>query len=104
MKLNKGYAGEIGAAAAAAIILLAWITTNPAILSRTAVPGPMSDAGITTSTTTTTTTVNNAQHTVAVGGGNLTMAINQFSPSSIDIRPGESVTFYAPSGSTEIHD
>jgi plastocyanin len=107
MKHYKGSAGAIGAAAAAAIILLAGITTDPAMLSQTAIAGPMSDAGITTTTTTTTataTTVNNAQHTIAVGGGNLTMAINQFSPSSIDIRPGESVTFYAPSGSTEIHD
>jgi plastocyanin len=101
MKLSKRSAGAIGVAAAAAIILLAWITTNPAMLSRTAVPGPTSDAGI---TTTSTSTVNNAQNAVAVGGGNLTMAINQFSPSSIQIRPGESVSFYAPSGSTETHN
>jgi plastocyanin len=104
MKHNKGSTGAFGAAAAAAVILLAGITTDPAILYQTAIAGPMSDAGITPATTTTTTTVNNTQHGVAVGGGNLTMSINQFSPSSIQIRPGESITFYAPSGSTELHN
>jgi hypothetical protein len=32
------------------------------------------------------------------------VSINQFSPSNIEIQTGESVTFYAPSGSTELHN
>ena len=65
---------------------------------------PMSDAGITTTTATNTTSAANAQHRVAVGGGNLSVSINQFSPSTVQIQPGQSVTFYAPSGSTELHN
>ena len=34
----------------------------------------------------------------------MTLSINQFSPSVMNIQPGENVTFYAPSGSTEIHN
>jgi plastocyanin len=63
----------------------------------------MSDVGIAT-TTTNTTSAANAQHRVAVGGGNLTVSINQFSPSTVQIQPGQSVNFYAPSGSTELHN
>jgi plastocyanin len=100
MKYNKGYAVAIGAAAAA-IILLVGITTDPAKLSRTGIAGPIIEPG---TTTTTTTNNNNTQHTVAVGGGNLTMSINQFLPSTINIHPGESVTFNAPSGATELHN
>jgi plastocyanin len=102
MKHNRGYVVTIGAAAAAAIILLAGITIDPAMLLRTAIADPMSDARITTISTTTLS--NNTQHAVAVGGGNLTMSINQFLPSTINIHPGESVTFNAPSGSTELHN
>lgn len=104
MKLNKRSAGAIIGAAAVVIILLAWIITNPAMLSRTTIPGPTSDDAGMTPVTTTTTMNNSIQNGVAVGGGNLTMSINQFSPSSIQIHPGENVTFYAPSGSTEIHN
>jgi hypothetical protein len=32
------------------------------------------------------------------------VSINQFSPSTVQIQPGQSVTFYAPSGSTELHN
>jgi plastocyanin len=99
MKHKKGYAVAIGATAAA-IILLA-ITTVPTMLLRTGIAGPMTDTGI---ATTSTTSTNNTQHTVAVGGGNLTMSINQFLPSTINIHPGESVTFNAPTGSTEFHN
>jgi plastocyanin len=84
----------------AVAIILAWFMTDPAILSRATVPEPTSDRG----TATTTTNTVNAQGRVAVGGGNLTLSINQFSPSVIDIQSGENVTFYAPSGSTEIHN
>jgi plastocyanin len=41
---------------------------------------------------------------VAVGGGNLTVSVNQFLPSSVEIQRGESVTFYAPQNSTEVHN
>jgi plastocyanin len=84
----------------AAAVILTWFMTDPAILSRATVPEPTSDRG----TATTTTNTVNAQGRVAVGGGNLTLSINQFSPSVIDIQSGENVTFYAPSGSTEIHN
>ncbi len=84
----------------AVAIILAWFMTDPAILSRATVPEPTSDIG----TATTTTNTVNAQGRVGVGGGNLTLSINQFSPSVIDIQSGENVTFYAPSGSTEIHN
>src|SRR5919109_2525178 len=101
---NKSSAGLVAAVAAWAIILLlAGVTTDPAMLSRTAIAGPMSDTGITAATTT-TTTPGNGQERIAVGAGNLTVSINQFSPSTIEIQPGQSVTFYAPSGSTEIHN
>jgi plastocyanin len=55
-------------------------------------------------TTATTNSTDGAQSRVAVGGGNLTVSINQFSPSDVEIQPGQSVTFYAPSGSTELHN
>jgi len=87
----------------AVAIILAWFLTDPAILSRATVPEPTSDRGTATTATTTTNTVN-AQGRVGVGGGNLTLSINQFSPAVIDIQSGENVTFYAPSGSTEIHN
>jgi plastocyanin len=87
-------------AVVALAIILAWFMTDPAILSRATVPEPTSDRG----TATTTTNTVNAQGRVAVGGGNLSLSINQFSPSVIDIQSGENVTFYAPSGSTEIHN
>jgi plastocyanin len=41
---------------------------------------------------------------VAVGGGNITVSVNQFLPSSVEIQRGESVTFYAPQNSTELHN
>jgi plastocyanin len=44
---------------------------------------------------------------VSVGGilnGNLTISVNQFSPAAVEIQSGESVTFYAPENSTEVHN
>jgi plastocyanin len=87
----------------AAIVLLVEPITNNAPTSTTQGSfEPISDVGI--GTTTNTTSTANAQHRVAVGGGNLSVSINQFSPSNIEIQTGESVTFYAPSGSTELHN
>jgi plastocyanin len=102
MKYNKGSARAIVVAAAAAVLLLVYFVTDPAMLSRIGIAGPSSGPGITPGTA--PTAMNNTQHTVAVGGGNLSVAINQFSPSRIDIHRGESVTFYAPTGSTELHN
>jgi len=67
---------------------------------------PLSDIGRTTTTTTNTTTNtdDNFRGRVAVGEGNLTISVNRFSPSNIQIQRGESVTFYAPNGSTELHN
>ncbi|MDQ3903239.1 MAG: hypothetical protein M3247_06340, partial [Thermoproteota archaeon] len=106
MKDSKGSARTIGAGVAA-IILLATMTTYPTMLLRTAIAQSASDSGTTEgggAPATSAATVNNTQHKVAVGGGNLSMSMNQFSPSSINIHRGESVTFYAPPGSTELHD
>jgi hypothetical protein len=102
MKYNKGSARAIVVAAAAAFLLLVYFVTDPAMLSRIGIAGPSSGPGITPGTA--PTAMNNTQHTVAVGGGNLSVAINQFSPSRIDIHRGESITFYAPTGSTELHN
>jgi len=41
---------------------------------------------------------------IAVGGGNTTVSINKFLPASVEIQRGESVTFYAPQNSTEVHN
>jgi plastocyanin len=41
---------------------------------------------------------------VSVGGGNLTVSVNQFLPAAVEIQTGESVTFYAPQNSTEVHN
>ena len=102
MKYNKGSVRAIAVAAAAAVLLLVYFVTDPALLSRIGIAGPSSGPGITPGTA--PNTMNNTQNAVAVGGGNLSVAINQFSPSSVDIRRGESVTFYAPTGSTELHN
>jgi plastocyanin len=71
------------------------------------------DTDMTTTTTTTSTSTgiitistapDNATQQVAVGGGNITNSINQFLPQTAEIQPGESVTFSASNGSTEVHN
>lgn len=115
MKDNKNF-GAITAVAVitAAVALLVGAMIGPATFSQTAIAAQNDSANtegsfksisdILTATTPTTTSANNAQPRVAVGGGNLSVSINQFSPSDINIQPGQSVTFYAPSGSTELHN
>jgi plastocyanin len=107
VKINKRSGGVIGAAIAAAVVALVFLvgplTGNAPTPMTQGSFDPMSDVGIAT-TTTNTTSAANAQHRVAVGGGNLSVSINQFSPSTVQIQPGQSVTFYAPSGSTELHN
>jgi plastocyanin len=107
MKINKRSGGLIVVAVAVAVsaivLLVGPITGNAPTSTTQGSFEPISDAGIATSTTNTTSAAN-AQHRVAVGGGNLTVSINQFSPSNVEVQTGESVTFYAPSGSTELHN
>ena len=72
------------------------------------------DTDMTTITTTTTSTStgiitistapDNATQQVAVGGGNITNSLNQFLRQTAEIQPGESVTFSASNGSTEVHN
>jgi plastocyanin len=102
MKYEKSYTSIIVGVAAVAI-LVAWFAFDPSIfLSRaTTIPEPRTDTGI---ATTNTTALDKAQGRVAVGGGNLTLSLNKFLPSTIDIQPGKNVTFYAPSRSTEVHN
>jgi plastocyanin len=81
--------------------LAALLFTQTAIASR---PG-QDETTTTTDTTTTPTGPNNAtRQRVAVGGGNITLSINQFSPQTVEIQPGESVTFFAPEDSFEVHN
>lgn len=92
----------------AATILVAALT-SPAI-SRTASAAFHEDDGMDDNGTGdmpmdyTGIAADNATERVSVGGGNLTVAINQFIPSSVQIEAGQSVTFYAPSGSAELHN
>jgi plastocyanin len=88
-------------ALAAIILFVVPITgNNPLTTTRGSVQSPSSSIG----TPATTNSTDNVEGRVAVGSGNLTVSINQFSPSNVQIRPGQSVTFYAPSGSTELHN
>ncbi|HEX2471788.1 MAG TPA: hypothetical protein VHJ59_03460 [Nitrososphaera sp.] len=34
----------------------------------------------------------------------MTVSVNQFSPAAVEIQTGESITFYAPQNSTEVHN
>jgi plastocyanin len=108
VKINKRSGGVIVVAAVAAavvaiVFLIGPITGNAPTPTTQGPFGPISDVGIAT-TTTNTTSAPSAQNGVAVGGGNLSVSINQFSPSTVQIQPGQSVNFYAPSGSTELHN
>lgn len=109
MKINKRSGGVIvvtvAVVVAAIVLLVGPITSNAPTATTQGSFEPISDVGIATATTNnTTTSTDNAQNRVAVGGGNLTVSINQFSPPNVEIQTGESVTFYAPSGSTELHN
>jgi plastocyanin len=88
MKKNR-----IAAMAAATILTMAIIAAASTIATPTAA--------------TATTTEEEEQQRVAVGGildGNLTVSVNQFSPAAVEIQTGESITFYAPENSTEVHN
>jgi plastocyanin len=113
------YAGSI-AVVATMILIIASISAAPALLfTQTAIASiddeqggstTTNDTDMTTTTSTGDTTTsptapdNATTRRVSVGGGNITFSVNQFSPSITEIQPGESVTFFAPDGSIELHN
>jgi plastocyanin len=81
----------VGSAIAAAAILIAAGVTGSALLTPHQVIASIDD------------TIEEEER-VAVGGGNMTVSVNQFLPAAVEIQTGESVTFYAPQNSTEVHN
>ena len=106
MKINNASKGLIIVGAASVIALAAIIVSlEPTIGSMPATTSQGSFGSLNEPRIASTAAPNNTdQRVVAVGGGNMTVAINQFSPSIVQIQPGQSVSFYAPSGSTELHN
>ena len=101
------HAGSVTTIAAMIIIIMASIWAPALLFTQTAIASTEGQGGTTTTTTgtTTPTTPNNATtQRVSVGGGNITLSINQFSPQTVEIQPGESITFFAPQGSFEVHN
>jgi plastocyanin len=103
MKMTA-YSRSVTSTAMMGMILLmaSMISVAPALFKQTAIA--TIDQGDTTTTTTPTAPDNATTERVAVGGGNITFSVNQFSPSITEIQPGESVTFFAPNGSIEPHN
>ena len=99
---NSFHAGSIIIAAMIILIMESTILDPTTLLfTQTAIA---STAGQGETTTTTTVPGNATTQRVAVGGGNLTLSINQFSPQTVEIQPGKTVTFFAPPGSLEVHN
>jgi plastocyanin len=108
------YTGSVAIAAIMMILIMASISGPALLFTQTAIASideqdysARNDTDMTIITTTgitTPTAPDNATQRVAVGGGNITISINQFSPQTAEIQPGESVTFFAPNGSTEVHN
>src|SRR5215210_2566517 len=91
--------------AAMIILIMASICAPALLFTQKAIASTSVEGGTAATTGTATTTASdNGTHRVAVGGGNITLSINQFSPQRVQIQPGESVTFFAPQGSTEVHN
>jgi plastocyanin len=85
----------VGYVIAAAAILIAAGVTGSALLTPHQVIASIDN------------TIEEEEERVAVGGildGNLTVSVNQFLPAAVEIQTGESVTFYAPENSTEVHN
>src|SRR5215210_4622345 len=80
----------VGSVIAAAAIIIAAGVTGSALLTSQQV-------------TASTDTIEEEER-VSVGGGNMTISVNQFSPAAVEIQTGESITFYAPQNSTEVHN
>jgi plastocyanin len=92
-KINRVF--FVGSVIAAAAILVAAGITGSTLFTPNQVLASSVDSTI------------EAQERVAVGGildGNLTVSVNQFSPAAVEIQTGESVTFYGPENSTEVHN
>src|ERR671922_2672966 len=99
---NSFHAGSIIIAAMIILIMESTILDPTTLLfTQTAIA---STAGQGETITTTTVPGNATTQRVAVGGGNLTLSINQFSPQTVEIQPGKTVTFFAPLGSLEVHN
>ena len=85
----------VGSVIAAAAIIIAASVMGSALLTPQQVLASIED------------TMEGERERVAVGGildGNLTVSVNQFSPAAVEIQTGETVTFYAPENSTEVHN
>jgi plastocyanin len=100
------HAGSVTIAAMIFLIIASSISAPALLFTQTATASTEGQSGITATSgiTTAPTTLNNTTQRVAVGGGNMTLSINQFSPQTVEIQPGESVTFFAPQGSIEVHN
>ncbi|HJR47910.1 MAG TPA: plastocyanin/azurin family copper-binding protein [Nitrososphaeraceae archaeon] len=79
----------------------AFFFTQTAIASTEGQIGTTTAVGVTTASAASS---NATTQSVAVGGGNITLSINQFSPRTVEVQRGESVTFFAPPGSIEVHN
>jgi plastocyanin len=93
-KKNNNSAFHVGSVIAAAAILMAAGVTGSALLTPHQAIASIDN------------TIEEEER-VSVGGilnGNLTISVNQFSPAAVEIQSGESVTFYAPENSTEVHN
>jgi plastocyanin len=80
------------------------ISATPALFKQTAIATIDQADTITITPPPSTAAENATTQRVAVGGGNITFSVNQFSPQITEIQPGESVTFFAPDGSIELHN
>jgi plastocyanin len=98
------HTGSVTIGAMIILIIMASISAPALLFTQTTIASTEGQGGTTTTDTATPTAPNNATRRVAVGGGNITLSINQFSPQSVEIQPGESVTFYAPENSIELHN
>jgi plastocyanin len=97
-------AGSVTIGAMIILIIMASISAPALLFTQTTIASTEGQGGTTTTDTATPTAPNNVTERVAVGGGNITLSINQFSPQSVEIQPGESVTFYAPENSIELYN
>ena len=103
---NSFHTGSVLVAAMIFAIMASSISAPALLFTQTAIASTEGQSGTTIATGTTAPTAPNNAITkrVAVGGGNITLSINQFSPQTVEIQPGESVTFFAPEDSFEVHN
>jgi plastocyanin len=98
MKKNTNSVFYVGSViAVAAILIAAGVTGSALLITPHQVLASIGD----------TIEAEEEEQRVAVGGlldGNLTVSVNLFSPAALETQTGESITFYAPENSTEIHN